>query len=121
MIYYVYLVNIRNNLYYISKTHMLLIYIETEKLHSKVRRYTSPEEHAFYEDLLSDPVLPELQFPQILKVNKSSVNVNSEIIPWYTGKIIDRLCVAGDDEQHGSSVICDINALQGCYNITSII
>ena len=31
---------------------------------------------------------------------------------WYHGKIIDRLCVTGDDEQHGSSVLCDINALQ---------
>jgi chorismate mutase len=31
---------------------------------------------------------------------------------WYVEKIIDRLCKSGDDEQHGSSVLCDINALQ---------
>jgi chorismate mutase len=31
---------------------------------------------------------------------------------WYVSKIIDRLCLAGDDEQHGSSVLCDIAALQ---------
>jgi chorismate mutase len=31
---------------------------------------------------------------------------------WYVDKIIDRLCQGGDDEQHGSSVLCDILALQ---------
>lgn len=86
--------------------------LETEKLHAKVRRYTSPEEHPFYEALLPSPVLAELNFPQLLKGNKSDVNVNAEIMRWYHGKIIDRLCVTGDDEQHGSSVLCDINALQ---------
>mmetsp|Transcript_26180 Transcript_26180/g.57964 ORF Transcript_26180/g.57964 Transcript_26180/m.57964 type:complete len:327 (-) Transcript_26180:208-1188(-) len=86
--------------------------IETEKLHAKVRRYTSPEEHAFYEELLPLPILSEIQFPQLLVVNKSDVNVNAEIMRWYTGKIVDRLAIAGDDEQHGSSVLCDINALQ---------
>ena len=86
--------------------------IETEKLHAKVRRYTSPEEHAFYEERLPPPILEALQFPQLLAVNKSDVQVNAEIMRWYTAKIIDRLCVEGDDEQHGSSVLCDINALQ---------
>ena len=49
--------------------------LETEKLHAKVRRYTSPEEHPFYEALLPSPVLAELNFPQLLKGNKSDVNV----------------------------------------------
>ena len=39
--------------------------IETEKLHSKVRRYTSPEEHAFYPSILPPPILPQLNFPNI--------------------------------------------------------
>lgn len=86
--------------------------IETEKLHSKVRRYTSPEEHPFYESFLPPPILVELNFPALLSVKKSDVDVNSEVMRWYVEKIIDRLCVPGDDEQHGSSVLCDINALQ---------
>mmetsp|Transcript_7940 Transcript_7940/g.8689 ORF Transcript_7940/g.8689 Transcript_7940/m.8689 type:complete len:381 (-) Transcript_7940:49-1191(-) len=86
--------------------------IETEKLHAKVRRYTSPEEHPFFEYLLPPPMLPDLQYPELLSVKKSEVNVNHEIMRWYVEKIIDRLCISGDDEQHGSSVITDINALQ---------
>lgn len=86
--------------------------LETEKLHAKVRRYTSPEEHPFFEYLLPSPVLSELRFPEILSVKKNMVNVNTEILRWYMEKIIDRLCLPGDDEQHGSSVLCDINALQ---------
>lgn len=86
--------------------------IETEKLHAKVRRYTSPEEHPFFENFLPNPVLPELDFPQLIEVKKSDINVNTEIMRWYVEKIIDRLCIPGDDEQHGSSVLCDINALQ---------
>lgn len=31
---------------------------------------------------------------------------------WYVEKIVGRLCNAGDDEQHGSSVLCDIVAMQ---------
>jgi len=101
-----------NNVYGAPLSFLEWMLIETEKLHAKVRRYTSPEEHPFYEELLPPPILDELEFPEILAVNKSFVNVNSEVMRWYTGKIIDRLCISGDDEQHGSSVLCDINALQ---------
>lgn len=86
--------------------------IETEKLHAKVRRYTSPEEHPFYESFLPPPILTELNYPQLLSVRKRDVDVNNEVMRWYVEKIIDRLCVSGDDEQHGSSVLCDISSLQ---------
>eukprot|EP01038_Epipyxis_sp_PR26KG_P005595 gene5595-7723_t len=86
--------------------------LETEKLHSKVRRYTSPEEHPFFEPFLPPPLLSELNYPQLLAVRKSDVDVNNEVMRWYVEKIVDRLCVNGDDEQYGSSVLCDIAALQ---------
>ena len=86
--------------------------IETERLHAKVRRYTSPEEHAFYENHLPDPVINQLSFPHLLSVDKSKVNVNDNIMSFYLDTIIGRLCTDGDDEQHGSSVLCDINILQ---------
>lgn len=86
--------------------------METEKLHAKVRRYTSPEEHAFFPAFLPPPILPELDYPRLLAEDKNVVNLNSEVMRWYVGKIIDRLCQAGDDEQHGSTVLADINAMQ---------
>lgn len=86
--------------------------METEKLHSKVRRYTSPEEHPFYPSLLPSPILPELNYPKLLVSEKGAVDVNSDLMSWYVDKIVNRLCLAGDDEQHGSSVLCDIAAMQ---------
>jgi len=85
---------------------------ETEKLHAKVRRYTSPEEHPFFPEHLPALILPELKFPSLLVSEKSLVDVNSEVMSWYVNRIIDRLCLTGDDEQHGSSVLCDIAAMQ---------
>lgn len=88
------------------------MFIETEKLHAKVRRYTSPEEHPFFPDFLPEPVLPALEFPDLVFKQTKKVNVNTEIMGWYTSNVISRLCVDGDDEQHGSSVLCDILAMQ---------
>lgn len=86
---------------------------ETEKLHAKVRRFTSPEEHAFFPDSLPEPVLPALEFPKLITAESKKVSdVNPEILSWYTGKILERLCVDGDDEQYGSSSMCDIACLQ---------
>ncbi len=86
---------------------------ETEKLHAKVRRYTSPEEHAFFPDTLPEPILQPLDFPDLLLVDSKKVSdVNSDIMQWYTGKILKRLCIEGDDEQYGSSTMCDIACLQ---------
>ncbi|XP_014620773.1 chorismate mutase 1, chloroplastic-like isoform X2 [Glycine soja] len=39
---------------------------ETERLHAKVGRYKSPDEHPFFPDGLPEPVLPPLQYPQAL-------------------------------------------------------
>ena len=101
------------NVYGAPQSFLEYMLLETEKLHSKVRRYTSPEEHPFYASYLPSPILPELSYPQqILLTGKSAVDVNSEVMRWYVEKIIDRLCKAGDDEQHGSSVLCDISAMQ---------
>jgi chorismate mutase len=100
------------NVYGAPITFLEWMLIETEKLHSLVRRYTSPEEHPFFESFLPPPILDHLEYPNLLRVRKADVDANGEILRWYVEKIIDRLCIEGDDEQHGSSVLCDINALQ---------
>ncbi|MCH87768.1 chorismate mutase chloroplastic-like, partial [Trifolium medium] len=40
---------------------------QTEKLHSQVGRYKSPDEHAFFPSYLPEPFLPPLKYPQVLK------------------------------------------------------
>eukprot|EP00903_Cladosiphon_okamuranus_P009142 g8735.t1 len=83
---------------------------ETEKLHARVRRYMSLEELAFFPMFLPEPILPPLDFPRLLAPN--DVNVNDQILSRYVSEIVPMICEPGDDEQHGSSVVCDVNALQ---------
>lgn len=99
------------NVYGTPLSFLEYMLLETEKLHAKVRRYTSPEETPFFPSLLPTPILTPLNYPQLL-TGKNEVNVNTELLRWYVEKIIKRLCKPGDDEQHGSSVLCDINCLQ---------
>jgi chorismate mutase len=75
-----------------------------------VRRYTSPEEHSFFPEHLPEPILPPLKYPRLLVEN--SVNMNAQILSRYINEIVPAICKSGDDEQHGSSVLCDIATLQ---------
>ena len=88
----------------------------TEALHYAVRRYTSPEEHAFFpERLPSTKVLEELEYPDNLlsaKGGASEVNFNPILLRKYIDVIVPAISHAGDDEQHGSSVLADIAVLQ---------
>ncbi len=80
-----------------------------------MRRYTSPEEAAFFPDRLPDgPVenLPKLEYPDILEAEASKVNFNNILLQKYINAIVPSLTTFGDDEQHGSCTLCDIAALQ---------
>ncbi|CAM9924924.1 unnamed protein product, partial [Discosporangium mesarthrocarpum] len=83
---------------------------ETEKLHARVRRYMSLEELAFFPMFLPEPILPRLEYPLLLAPN--DVNLNGQILSRYVSEVVPMVCSEGCDEQHGSSVICDINVLQ---------
>jgi len=84
--------------------------LETEKVHAKVRRYTSPEEHAFFPDQLPSPILPSLHFPPILHPN--TVNINHQIMKMHVGHLIPLITEDGDDGNYGSAATCDVNCLQ---------
>jgi len=84
--------------------------VETERLHAKVRRYTAPEEHAFFPDRIPPPVLPVEDQPCLLY--PANVNLNQRIKQLYRNKVQPAVCQAGDDRQYGSSVVADVNALQ---------
>jgi chorismate mutase len=91
--------------------------IGTEALHCRSRRYTSPEEHPFFPDRLPEgPIgaLPKLQFPKLLSSEggASELNFNHVLLKKYVDTIVPSLSKRGDDEQHGSSVLCDIAVLQ---------
>jgi monofunctional chorismate mutase, eukaryotic type len=83
-----------------------------------VRRYTSPEEHAFFPECLpSGPLdaLPKLDYPKDLLSpigGASSINFNEILLKKYTEWIVPSITKKGDDEQHGSTVLADIVVLQ---------
>ncbi|KAL0961106.1 hypothetical protein HGRIS_006082 [Hohenbuehelia grisea] len=102
---------------------------EIETFHAKARRYTSPDEYPFTQNL-PDPVLPPLSFPKILFPNK--INVNPSILQLYTCSVVPRITrratlalatmkrangISGDaefedDGNYGSAATIDVEALQ---------
>jgi len=92
--------------------------IGTEVLHCGVRRYTSPEENAFFPDRLPlGPLdaLPRLDYPKNLLSSKGNaiyINFNPILLTKYIDWIVPSIAKSGDDEQHGSTVLSDIAVLQ---------
>jgi chorismate mutase len=92
--------------------------IGTEALHCAARRYLSPEEHPFYPERL--PIGPLEALPELLyrtdllssQGGANKVNFNKRLLENYLNMIVPALCQSGDDEQYGSSALCDIAALQ---------
>jgi chorismate mutase len=90
----------------------------TEALHYVVRRYASPEEHAFFPDRLPSKkkvLQVELEYPQDLLSSiggASDVNFNPILLEKYINVIVPSMAVVGDDEQHGSTALCDVTVLQ---------
>ncbi|CAL5417078.1 unnamed protein product [Camellia sinensis] len=85
---------------------------ETEKLHARVGRYKSPDEHPFFLDDLPDPMLPPLQYPQVLHPIADAININNKIWDMYFRDLLTRLVREGDDGNCGSAAVCDTICLQ---------
>ncbi|KAJ0099840.1 hypothetical protein Patl1_21840 [Pistacia atlantica] len=85
---------------------------ETEKLHAKLGRYQSPDEHPFFPDELPAPVLPPLQYPKVLHPVADLININDKVWGMYFRDIIPRLAEEGDDGNCGSTAVCDTICLQ---------
>jgi chorismate mutase len=84
---------------------------ETERTHALVRRYASPDEHAFYGGLPT-PILPGMAFENPLHPGAGRININDRIRREYEQSIVPSVCRAGDDSQWGSSAVCDVILLQ---------
>ncbi|XP_027187433.1 chorismate mutase 3, chloroplastic isoform X2 [Cicer arietinum] len=85
---------------------------QTEKLHSKVGRYDSPDEHAFFPTYLPEALLPPLKYPQVLHHCGNSININKKIWNMYFKDLLPRLVKEGDDGNCGSAAVCDTLCLQ---------
>mmetsp|Transcript_16111 Transcript_16111/g.34066 ORF Transcript_16111/g.34066 Transcript_16111/m.34066 type:complete len:296 (-) Transcript_16111:145-1032(-) len=87
-----------------------------EVLHSAVRRYESPEEHAFFPDRLPKRTnsLSKLDYPNLLSEDAAinALNWNKILYRKYLDVIVPAISNQGDDEQYGSTVIADIAVLQ---------
>ncbi|RLN05652.1 hypothetical protein BBJ28_00004680 [Nothophytophthora sp. Chile5] len=86
--------------------------LETEKLHALARRYTSPDENAFFLHLLPEPILPIIDYPRVLNPNR--ININDQIMSVYQDKILPGITTASSDDssQYGSTATADIAVLQ---------
>ncbi|KAL1194444.1 Chorismate mutase 1 [Cardamine amara subsp. amara] len=84
----------------------------TEKLHAKVGRFKSPDEHPFFPDNLPEPMLPPLQYPKVLHFAADSININKKIWNMYFRDLVPRLVNKGDDGNYGSTAVCDAICLQ---------
>ncbi|KFK33786.1 hypothetical protein AALP_AA5G060100 [Arabis alpina] len=84
----------------------------TEKLHAKVGRFKSPDEHPFFPDDLPEPMLPPLQYPKVLHFAADSININKKIWNMYFRDLVPRLVKKGDDGNYGSTAVCDAVCLQ---------
>jgi chorismate mutase len=82
---------------------------EVEIVHSKVRRYTSPDEYPFTANL-PPPIIPAINFPKT--IHKNDINVNSDILNVYKDFVIPMICQAGSDGNVGSCATKDVEALQ---------
>lgn len=85
---------------------------ETEKIHAKVGRYKNPDEHPFFPNDLPEPMLPPLQYPQVLHPSADSININSKIWDMYFKDLLPRLVKKGNDGNCGSTAACDTICLQ---------
>lgn len=100
---------------HLSKQILELILMQ-EALHSIVRRYESPEEHAFFPSRLPkrSNSLAELEYPDLLSNDNAinQLNWNEILYEKYLNVVLPAITEKGDDEQYGSTVLADIAALQ---------
>ncbi len=79
--------------------------LETEGLHSAAGRYEHPEEFPFSDRL------PKMLVGREKSTTNKLINKNKEIRTMYFA-FLPQLCIEGDDNEYGSTAICDIRCLQ---------
>jgi chorismate mutase len=83
---------------------------EAERSHAKVRRYTSPDEYPFFDDLPA-PILPVLPYADN-PLHPHRINVNARLLALYVRDMVPFICAPGDDANYGSCAVIDVHLLQ---------
>ena len=78
-----------------------------------MRRYTSPDEVAFYPAAVPAPLLPPLAYPPVLDpASSENLNLNDKVLEAYLTVGLPALTSPGDDGNYGSAAVADVSALQ---------
>jgi chorismate mutase len=85
---------------------------DVEQSHGKIRRYTSPDEHAFYPEAQPPLVIPPIAFKDVLHPCADDININDRIMSMYIDNLLPEMCEGGDDNNYGSAGLCDLTCLQ---------
>lgn len=89
------------------------ILLESEKTHSKVRRYEAPDEVPFFPHKLQEPILPKIKYPAVLAPYNKEINESKEIFSYYVQSIVPMVAKQGEQPENvGSCALCDVEALQ---------
>lgn len=88
--------------------------LHMEMAHSQLRRFESPDETPFFPDKILKPILPSINYPQILAGYAPQVNYNSKIKQVYENEIVPLISKFDGDqaENYGSVATRDIECLQ---------
>lgn len=97
-----------------GRRHSLLEYVlrQTEQLYGRVRRYTAPDEHAFFPESLPPLVLPPLRYPDSLHRPASTFDINDVVYDMYVHHLLPEVAAEGDDANYGSAALLDVACLQ---------
>ncbi|AET38960.1 chorismate mutase ARO7 Ecym_3477 [Eremothecium cymbalariae DBVPG len=88
--------------------------LHMELVHSQLRRFESPDQTPFFPGEILKPILPPIDYPQILGDYANGVNYNETIKANYIEKIVPLLSKTDGDsfENLGSVAMCDLDCLQ---------
>lgn len=97
-----------------GRNFTLLEYLlrDTEAVHGRIRRYTSPDEHAFFPEALPPMVLKPMAYPCVLHAAADGININRQIMDLYLDTIVPEITQPGDDSNYGSAAMYDVLCLQ---------
>lgn len=88
--------------------------MQMEIAHSQLRRFESPDETAFFPEKLKKPILPSINYPEVLHHEAAKVNYNNTIKRVYIDQIVPLISKYDGDqkENYGSVATRDIECLQ---------
>lgn len=88
--------------------------LHMEMTHSQLRRFESPDETPFFPDKILKPILPSINYPQVLASYAPQVNYNNKIKDVYEKEIVPLISKYDGDqaENYGSVATRDIECLQ---------